>query len=296
MLSDTIEGRIFLLLNDKLTEIGQTLGKVDAQGNVAEDLRSQILGQLAERLNYHRLYQEALDDPELKRTAVELETALSNAREAREVVFDLFQDLDGFSLDDYKPFADVSSNLEHLVDFMTGALAVRQIRVLRIDHQTLRIVDTRDAECRTFTLDRDTATTNDDVELMGLDHPLVQEELQRWTSLPPEDLGIAVRGQGAGPALVSLWRVEATNGAGERRMTVQPIAVRRDGTRAPSLERQLDLVMRGEPANPTLDATERLQLFSRAVEPTLQRDLRHKGSAAGDGSYAADLIGYLEVS
>ena len=60
VLSDTIEGRIFLLLDDKLTEIARTLGKVDDQGNVAEDLRSQILGQLSERLNYDRLYQEAL--------------------------------------------------------------------------------------------------------------------------------------------------------------------------------------------------------------------------------------------
>lgn len=86
VLSDTIEGRIFLLLDDKLTEIARTVGKVDDQGNVAEDLRAQILGQLSERLNYDKLYQEALSDPELKRTQVELEAALSNSREARQVV------------------------------------------------------------------------------------------------------------------------------------------------------------------------------------------------------------------
>ncbi len=103
VLSDTIEGRIFLLLDEKLTEIARTVGKVDEQGNAAEDLQAQILGQLSERLNDDRLYQEALSDPELKRTQVELEAALSNSREARQVVFDLFQDLDGFSLDDYKP-------------------------------------------------------------------------------------------------------------------------------------------------------------------------------------------------
>ena len=271
-------------------------GKVDAHGNVAEDLRSQILGQLAERVNYHRLYKEALDDPELKRTAVELETALANAREAREVVFDLFQDLDGFSLDDYTPFADVSSSLEHLVDFMAGALAKREMRLARVDDQTLQVVNTRDAQRTTFTLDRDTATTNDEIDLLGLDHPLVQEELDRWGNLAPEDLGIAVRGNGAGPAVLSLWRVESTNGVGERRTTVQPIAVRGDGTRAPSLERQLERVMQGEPDKPTMDAEQRLDLFSRAVEPTLQRELKHKGSAIGDGSYAADLIGYVELS
>ena len=85
VLSDTIEGCIFLLLGEKLTEIARTVGRVDNQGNVAEDLRAQILGQLSERLNYDRLYQQALSDPELKRTQVELEAALSNSREARQV-------------------------------------------------------------------------------------------------------------------------------------------------------------------------------------------------------------------
>lgn len=64
---------------------------VDDHGNAAEDFRAQILGQLSERLNYDRVYQEALSDPTLQRTTVELEAALSNAREAREVVFDLFR-------------------------------------------------------------------------------------------------------------------------------------------------------------------------------------------------------------
>ena len=93
VLSDTIEGRIFLLLTDKLEEIARTLGKVDELGNVAEDLRLQVLGQLSERLTYNTLYREALSDPQLRRTKEELEAAMSNAREARKVVFELFQTL-----------------------------------------------------------------------------------------------------------------------------------------------------------------------------------------------------------
>ena len=46
VLPDTIEGSIFLLLDEKLTEIGRALGKVDERGQIAEDLRTQILGQL----------------------------------------------------------------------------------------------------------------------------------------------------------------------------------------------------------------------------------------------------------
>ncbi len=295
VLSDTIEGRIFLLLDEKLTQIARTVGKVDDQGNVAEDLRAQILGQLSERLSYDRLYQEALSDPELKRTQVELEAALSNSREARQVVFDLFQDLDGFSLDDYKPFSDVSSSLDRLVRFLAAAVSDRKQRLIKVDDQTYDLV-TIDGALRTrFTLSRDTATSHDEVDLLGLDHPLVQEELGRWRSLPPEDVGIAVAADVEDPVLLSLWMVEASTGNGERRVVVQPIAVKQDGTRVPAVERQCERYLQAPYTAPMYLPEHRLEMFARAVEPTLQRELRHKGAASGDGSYSAELIGYVEI-
>ena len=294
VLSDTIEGRIFLLLDDKLQEIARTLGKVDHQGNVAEDLRSQILGQLSERLNYDRLYQEALGDPELKRTAVELEAALSNAREAREVVFDLFQDLDGFSLDDYKPFSDVTSGLARLVDFLSTALTERNLSVVMVDEQTMDLVGADGARQTRFTLDRETATTNNDCDLLGLDHPIVQEEFGRWRSLPPEELGVSLDGKEFGQGILSTWIVEASNSVGERKTTIQPIAVKLDGQRLLAAERQVKAVLRAKTLPPIMSVEQRLELFQRHVEPTLQRELKHKGSASGDGSYSAELIGYVE--
>lgn len=295
VLSDTIEGRIFLMLDEKLVEIAKTVGQVDEQGNVAEDLRAQILGQLSERLNYDRLYQEALSDPELKRTQVEMEAALSNSREARQVVFDLFQDLEGFSLDDYKPFSDVSSSLDRLVRFMTAAVADRQQRLVKVDDETYDLVTVDGVRKARFTLNRETATSNDNVELMGLDHPLVQEELGRWRIAPPEDLGIAVAADVDDPVLLSFWMVEASGKNGERRVVVQPIAVKQDGARVPAVERQCERYLQAPTAMPRFTPDQRINLFSQAVEPTLQRELKHKGAANGDGSYSAELIGYAEI-
>lgn len=295
VLSDTIEGRIFLLLDDKLTEIARTVGKVDDQGNVAEDLRAQILGQLSERLNYDKLYQEALSDPELKRTQVELEAALSNSREARQVVFDLFQDLQGFSLDDYKPFSDVSSSLQRLVHFMSAAVADRQQKLIQIDDETYDLVTMEGTRRARFTLNREVANDQDDLQLLGLDHPIVQEELGRWRSLPPEEVGIAVGGDIGETVLLSLWMVEASTSNGERRVVLQPIAVKKDGTRVPAVERQCERYLSAPAATPQFSADDRLELFNKAVEPTLQRELKHKGAANGNGSYSAELIGYLEI-
>jgi hypothetical protein len=84
-------------------------------------------------------------------------------------------------------------------------------------------------------------------------------------------------------------------GNGERRVAVQPIAVKLDGTRVPVVERQAERFLRSQAAQPRLSDEERLSLFATVVEPTLQRELKHKGAAIGDGSYLAELIGYAEL-
>ena len=157
------------------------------------------------------------------------------------------------------------------------------------------IRDSDGARRARFSLNRDTATGSDDVELMGLDHPLMQEELGRWRSVPPEEIGIAVSGDVDEPVLLSFWMVEASASKGERRVVVQPIAVKQDGTRVPAVERQCERYLQAPTATPRFTPDQRLDLFSRAVEPTLQRELRHKGAANGDGSYSAELIGYVEI-
>ena len=173
VLSDTIEGRIFLLLHDKLMEIAKALGKVDENGNVAEDLHSQVLGQLSERLTYDRLYREALSDPELRRTKEELEAALSNASEARKVVFELFQDLDRFSLDDYKPFADIRPSLHRVLEFLRVALEAEGKHIDAREDGSYVVQNESGASELRLTLNRDAAQEQPDLELLGLDHPAV---------------------------------------------------------------------------------------------------------------------------
>ena len=65
--------------------------------------------------------------------------------------------------------------------------------------------------CARFSVSREVSTNQVDLQLMGLDPPLVQDELGRWRSVPPEKVGIAASRDVDEPVLLSLWMVEASS-------------------------------------------------------------------------------------
>ena len=295
VLSDTIEGKIFLLLMDKLNEIALTLGKVDEHGHVTEDLRGQILGQLNDRLSYDQLYREALSDPELKRTRQELEAAMSNADEARRVVFELFQDLDRFSLDEYKPLADIDESKSRILEFLKQALHGEGGSLRQIDEKRFAVNLNGAGDPVVCTLDRDLAQEDDSLVLMGIDHPIMNTLIQRWRTATRDILG-ATAGMGLDyPAALTVWRVQSFGSGSEAGTHVIPIAVNTGGRRIPSLEKQYRACFSASPGQPSLEPEQRFRLLHDHVEPTLQRELLHRGIASPEKGYSTELLGWVEI-
>lgn len=292
VLSDTIEGKIFLLLDDKLKEIAKTLGKVDEHGEVAEDLRSQILGQLSERLSYESLYAQAISDPELKRTRLELEQALSNASEAQHVVYELFQDLDGFSLDDYQPFTDMSEGMDEIVRFVRAA-AEDEGKNFRAESNGVFEIFNGNGDPLRFTIDREASIEVEDIDLLGLDHPTVVSYMEQFRSLPEEDLAIRVRSDDGRSGVLSVWHVSTEGERGETRHHLLPLAIDSEGQRIPSWEKQSDRLFRLEPS--PSDREPQIKLLKETLEPMIQRELVHRGVLAENRGYDARLIGWVEV-
>tara|TARA_Y100000588_G_C14259822_1_gene927129 strand:- start:666 stop:3425 length:2760 start_codon:yes stop_codon:yes gene_type:complete len=293
VLSDTIEGKIFLLLDEKLNEIAKALGKVDEQGEVAEDLRSQILGQLSERLSYESLYSQAIDDPELKRTRLELEQALSNASEARNAVYELFQDLDGFSLDDYQPFSDTSEGMDAIVRFV-GAASVEDGKQFEREEGDVFVISSADhREQLRFTTDRESSLVTEDVELFGLDHPTVVNYMQYYRELPEEEVGIRVQSDDDRTGVLSVWHVTTQGDRGETRTQILTLAVDEAGQRIPVWEKQANRLFQLSPTES--GAEQQPNLLSETIEPMIQRELVHRGYLAENRGYEARLVSWIEV-
>ncbi|MGE5154645.1 MAG: DEAD/DEAH box helicase, partial [Bdellovibrio bacteriovorus] len=290
VLGDTIEGRIFLLLDDKLSDIGRALGKVDEHGNVAEDLRGQILGQLSERINYQALYAQALQDPELKRTRLELEAAMSNAAEARDVVFELFQDLDRFSLDDYAPLAKTADAVRQLVGFTQRAVELEGWRFRALDGDRYEITIPHEHRRLVFSTDREQANADDDLNLLGLDHPLVSRFLDSYRTLPPDEIGLAVHSPDDREGALSIWAVEWTGDQNQTRRTILRLAVDRQGNRIPTWEHCPEDLLNAEPAETAGEAD-----LLEVAEATVEREMKHRGLVRAHQPYAGKLIGWVDA-
>ncbi|MCM8857683.1 MAG: DEAD/DEAH box helicase family protein [Candidatus Thiodiazotropha sp.] len=295
VLSDTIEGRIFLLLTDKLNEIARTLGKVDEHGNVTEDLRGQILGQLNDRLSYDQLYREALSDLELKRTREELEAAMMNAREARKVVFELFQDLDSFSLDDYKPLANIDESKSRIIEFLRAAVESDGGGIRQIDDCRFELSTDANAAPIVCTLDRDLAQDDDSLTLIGIDHPIINRLSEQWRAASPLALGATAAVGLEQSAVLSIWLVQSFGSGQDAGTYVLPIAVDLDGVRVPIIEKQFRECFGTKAGQMLFSQQERLDLLHEHIEPTLQRELGYRGVASPERGYSTELLAWVEV-
>jgi len=296
VLSDTIEGSIFLLLDEKLTEIGRALGKLDERGQIAEDLRTQILGQLSMQLNYASLYSDALNDPLLKRTRVELETAMSNAVEARKVVFELFQDLDGFRLDDYTAMGNLEEGMNALVRFISDAANAEGETFTARGDNLFAWIDKNTHPETLLTTQRELSMQKENVQLLGIDHPLLAAYLRKFRELPPEELGLSVKSPDGTEGVFAAWAVEARGDKGQVKHLIVNLGADWDGRRHVAWERQPEKLWRPQvSAQDKKSVTEKLALLRNALEPMLQRELEHRGLDKANRGFEAKLIAWVEA-
>lgn len=296
--ADTIEGQIFLLLEQKLLAIAQTLGKVDEYGQVTEDLRGQVLGQLAERISYDQLYQEAVKDPTLRRTKEELTVAVENASMARNVVFELFQDLDSFNLDEYRKFDDGGAGMARLVNFLKDA-AQQHGCVLHEPSAGMIEVDTKSGSRSRFTTSRERAKEDDSISLLGLEHPFVRKLLGEGRALPASERSIhgAIPGAPEGLAVLSVWRVEVHGANGYFRQTIVPIAVDSAGHRIPVGDSFLTKLKLVQPSETTTSQDGTRQNRQRESIPEIvRREIEHRGMLVEGASLGLHLIAWVEAS
>jgi hypothetical protein len=99
---DTVEAKIYDILERKLLDMAKSIGHVDESGTLREDFRWDVLGYLGSRPDYQELYKTALVDRDYQRTEAEIEQVIKEAVRARDALNSLTRDLSGFNLENYR--------------------------------------------------------------------------------------------------------------------------------------------------------------------------------------------------
>ncbi len=176
---DTVEEKIYSILERKLQEIARSIGHVDETGRLREDFRWDVLGYLGSRPDYQDLYKAALVDKDYRRTEAELQRMIEEAVRAREALNTLTQDLGGFNLEHYRDLEGRYS-LEELGAWVRdailklggGAMPEGDFWTL-ITPESLRHKHHLAPRYERVCFDRDLALRKKGSELGGLGHPLV---------------------------------------------------------------------------------------------------------------------------
>lgn len=184
---DTVEEKIYQLLNVKLREIAAHIGKLDPEtGEPVEDFRSEILGYMGSSPNYLDWYKHALVHKDYKRTEKEIEEAMRKALQSIEALKNLTMDLSSFNLQDYLNIEGKFS-LKHLKSFIeTAILRLGGAVIPKGDYYSIVTPNPISnktnvaAKYELITFDRDIAMRKRQAELMGLGHPLVDAIIQYY--------------------------------------------------------------------------------------------------------------------
>jgi len=177
---DTVEERIYGLLDGKLLTVARAIGKTDPQtGEPLEDFRLDILGYLGSNPNYQQLFKQALVDRDYRHTEQQLEEMMRQAQEARSALMELSQDLTHFNLEHYRRISG-RFHLKQLGLWCREAI----IRLGGSILPTGEFWQVQTPDClKTYpqvapryenvSFDRQLATRTKKCELFGVGHPLV---------------------------------------------------------------------------------------------------------------------------
>jgi hypothetical protein len=217
---DTVEERIYGILENKLQEIARSIGRTDEAGNTLEDFRSEILGYLGGRPDYQDLYKQALMDRDYRRTEQEMERMMEEALRAREALNALTQDLSGFNLEHFKglegryTLMELGAWVRDVILKLGGAAIPDGNFWTLITPESLRQKHRLAPRYERVCFDREVALRTRNADLGGIGHPLVDVLLSEGRNPGFEG---AVSGTGTGRSVMAHYLVQRRDERGHQK-------------------------------------------------------------------------------
>lgn len=213
--------------------------------------------------------------------------------------FELFQDLDRFNLGDYKRFDDEGRGMQRLLAFAQRAARLDGGEFLP-SGKNVFVLNRPNNEPVRFTTDRDKALLDDELNLLGLEHPVVRQWLDAYTSVKPQDRALigTIDGNGNETGLITVWLVVIYGKGGQIQQRVVRLGISEGGGRSPYLERLSQVFLRARPAlaDRFMDKARVASLVNGTASELLHRELVYSGFLPEEASYSSRLLACIGVA
>jgi hypothetical protein len=149
-----------------------------------------------------------------------------------------------------------------------------------------------------ITTDREAAKEDEQLSLLGLEHPLVKHLLEVDRNLEPTERGwIASSPDGTGlKGVLTVWHVQLQDATQRFMQRVIAVGLDNEGNRSKPIEHLADVLRNVSSASsPVLTATKRAELVSTKLPEMLRRDLAHRGLLSDSVTLAWRLLAWVEL-
>ena len=149
-----------------------------------------------------------------------------------------------------------------------------------------------------FTSNRDRALQHENLELLGLEHPVIRKVMDRYLELGESNRAVFGRLKGIpGGGLLTIWKVNAQTKDGQITHHIVRIGITVDGDRAPWLEQHNEKILSKSGLNPSnivfwQNTTSQQR---QKIQELLHRELLYSGIISEDMSYSAPLLAVFGI-
>jgi hypothetical protein len=202
-------------------------------------------------------------------------------------------------LGDYKQFDDEGRGMQRLLSFAQRAARLDGDE-FRPSGQDIFLLNRSNSDPIRFTTDRDKALQEEDLNLLGLEHPVVKQWLEDYTSVKPENRALIgnIEGNGNETGLITIWLVVIHGKGGQVQQKILRLGISEKGDRSPYLERLSQDLLHTRPSQ-----THRFQdkgqvgsLINDTASELLHRELVYLGFLQEDASYSIRLLACVWLS
>jgi hypothetical protein len=191
---------------------------------------------------------------------------------------------------------DGGEGMARLIRYFQAALARKGGKCLRISETEFQVH--KDGELPfCITTDREAAKENEEISLLGLEHPVVKQLLDEDRQLEGGERALTASNGQDVRGILTVWHVSLQDSAQRFVQRVIPIGLDNQVKRSKAIELLLGSFGKLSPSSDSvLTPATRTELASTVIPDMLRRDLAHKGLLSESVTLSWRLLAWIELS